>query len=475
MQASCARRYVRAHRQKTEEWKRMSRWYARLLVSSTLLVCSLPPLSAADLSANCCADLEERIAELEETAARTGQRNVKLTVSGFLNEAIMFWDDGFEQNADIVTNDNGRGRIAFRGVGKINDEWSAGFRLEIGIRIENSKRFSQDDPGIGGLDVRHSLWFIESKKYGRLTVGDTGGAGEGSTEMNLSKTFDVAKYSDPEDVALGLFLRRTDGSIVRTTSGAGFAWYRLIRDYGDQAGEGRRSNMVRYDTPEIAGFIGIVNWGQDDAWEIGTRYRAENNGFRVAAAITYGENTELRPSGGSYAFACLGQIPGAPTDSSCNQLGMSASLMHDPTGLYTNVAYGQSIDNLIDETSRFRGVDGAEDKTWFWAMEAGIQRKFVPIGTTTLFGQYYYDEGGSNAIRNIRENGRPARILDTGYSYIGGGVVQMVDQAALELYLYYRHSTAEMTLLPGTSGNATPIDLDLEDLDVVTAGALIRF
>jgi hypothetical protein len=45
----------------------------------------------------------------------------------------------------------------------------------------------------------------------------------------------------------------------------------------------------------------------------------------------------------------------------------------------------------------------------------------------------------------------------------------------LELYLYYRHSTAEMTLLPGTSGNATAFEPELDDLDVVTAGALIRF
>jgi hypothetical protein len=71
---------------------------------------------------------------------------------------------------------------------------------------------------------------------------------------------------------------------------------------------------------------------------------------------------------------------------------------------------------------------------------------------------------------------RTNRILDTGYSYVGGGVVQYVEDAALELYLYYRHSTAEMTLLPGTTGDTTtPYALQLDDLDVVTAGALIRF
>lgn len=441
---------------------------------------ALGPLPATagsvDVPLDCCADLEERIAELEATAASAGQRKVKLTVSGFLNEAIMFWDDGVERNATVVTNDNGRGRFAFRGVGKINDEWTAGFRLEVGVRIENSKRFTQEELGTGGLDVRHAIWYIDSKKWGRIAVGNTGGAGEGVTEMNLAKTFDVAKYSDPEDVALGLFLRRKDGTFVETTTGAGFAWYRLLRDYGDQPGEGRRSDMVRYETPEFGGFIGLLNWGEDDSWEIGARHRFEYQGIRSAAAITYGENTMIRPSQGGYAFACLAEIRGAATDASCNQLGMSISVMHDPTGLYTNLAYGQMIDNLIDETTSFEGVNGANDKSWFWAMEAGLQRRFMPIGTTTIFAQYYYDQGGSNARRAIQDPVEgPSRILDTGYSYIGGGVVQMVDEAALELYLYYRHSTAEMTLLPGTSGNATAFEPELDDLDVVTAGALIRF
>ena len=37
---------------------------------------------AADLGGNCCADLEERIAELEATTARKGNRKVTLTISG---------------------------------------------------------------------------------------------------------------------------------------------------------------------------------------------------------------------------------------------------------------------------------------------------------------------------------------------------------------------------------------------------------
>src|SRR3989304_2569374 len=62
---------------------------------------SVTSASAADLGGNCCADLEERIAELEATTARKGNRKVSLTVSGWVGEQIMFWDDGEESNVYV--------------------------------------------------------------------------------------------------------------------------------------------------------------------------------------------------------------------------------------------------------------------------------------------------------------------------------------------------------------------------------------
>ena len=46
------------------------------------LVVGVSSANAADLGGNCCADLEERIAELEATTARKGTRKVSLTISG---------------------------------------------------------------------------------------------------------------------------------------------------------------------------------------------------------------------------------------------------------------------------------------------------------------------------------------------------------------------------------------------------------
>ena len=53
---------------------------------------------AADLGGDCCADLEERVAELEATTARKGNRKVKLMISGYVAQEITWWDDGGESN-----------------------------------------------------------------------------------------------------------------------------------------------------------------------------------------------------------------------------------------------------------------------------------------------------------------------------------------------------------------------------------------
>ena len=134
--------------------------WATILVAGGVVLGSHVTAKAADLGGDCCADLEERIAELEATTARKGNRKVKLTVYGQVNEAVMFWDDGFEQNAYVVTNDASRTRFGFKGGAKINDDWSANFQIEIGVRTANSKRTDQNDAAAlddSGFDLRHAL------------------------------------------------------------------------------------------------------------------------------------------------------------------------------------------------------------------------------------------------------------------------------------------------------------------------------
>jgi len=58
------------------------------LVLGLGILAGAAPAGAADLGGGCCADLEERIAELEATTARKGNRKVSLEISGHVNEAV---------------------------------------------------------------------------------------------------------------------------------------------------------------------------------------------------------------------------------------------------------------------------------------------------------------------------------------------------------------------------------------------------
>lgn len=433
-----------------------------LLAAGSLLVSSASA-NAADLGGDCCADLEERIAELEATTARKGNRKVKLEVSGHVNEAVIFWDDSAESNAGIYTNDASRTRFRFKGDAKISDGWKAGYLLEIGVRGANSKRFSQDDNNAAadsGLDLRHSVWYIDSKSLGRVWVGLTGGAGEGVTEINVAGTGDVAKYSDVEDLGGGLALRLSNGLYSNGTdvvggSSANIRIRRLIRDGGDQPGEGRRYNMVRYDTPEIAGFTGTVNWGEDDTWELGLRYKGEFAGLKLAAGIAYGENSE--PTDDTVGFQCPTSIG---TDAECKQFGGSISAMHEPTGLYANFAAGYMDDENVVEAVG----PGAEKRHEFYAVEAGIQQKWFPVGKTTIFGQYYHNDGGT-LTRNYEVVGR---VLNSELDIYSLGIMQGLDGAAMNVYALYRNVQAEANTQTGGH-------LEFEDVDLFMTGAIIKF
>src|SRR5262245_38414494 len=83
---------------------------------------------AAVLGGDCCADLEERVAELEATTAKKGNRRVSLTVSGQVHTGVMAWDNG--QRSDVYVGDlaNVGGTLfQFNGTAKISPTLSAGY------------------------------------------------------------------------------------------------------------------------------------------------------------------------------------------------------------------------------------------------------------------------------------------------------------------------------------------------------------
>ncbi len=144
---------------------------ALVVVAVSLFFAAAAPATAADLGGECCADLEERIAELEATTARKGNGKVSLTVSGWISEAVFFWDDGTERNVYVGTNALEQDRFRFIGEAKISATWSAGYTLEIGVLGADSKAFSQTSTGTAELARRAQEQLVDQQQGLRQAPG----------------------------------------------------------------------------------------------------------------------------------------------------------------------------------------------------------------------------------------------------------------------------------------------------------------
>ena len=176
---------------------------AGLLISGL----SFATANAADLGGNCCADLEERIAELEATTARKGNRKVSLTISGWVNQQVMFWDDGIEANAYIHDLGTTLGsHFKLTGSAVITPGWSAGYVLHIEALSSDGLTHNQfhstgpalypllasikNSNGISGgpgIQVLQSYWFVKSDALGKVSIGLQSQASE-KTAMMYPKT-----------------------------------------------------------------------------------------------------------------------------------------------------------------------------------------------------------------------------------------------------------------------------------------------
>src|SRR2546421_9451119 len=106
---------------------------------------AMPSAKAADLGGDCCADLEERVAELEATTARKGNRKMSLTITGQVNRLIMAWDDGHTHGIYYgIDNVNSSSRFSFLGEASATPWLKFGFEIMLeGEGTSASSRVSQ--------------------------------------------------------------------------------------------------------------------------------------------------------------------------------------------------------------------------------------------------------------------------------------------------------------------------------------------
>jgi len=413
------------------------------------------PAKAADLGGDCCADLEERVAELEATTARKGNRVVSLQVSGRVNRAILAWDDGEDSDVYHIDNDHSSSRLGFSGSAALKPGWTTGFDVVFNVQEADSSQVDQvnHDTNDSGkpvaFDIRRARVYFESAQFGRITLGQGQSASDGTAEVDLGGG---NYYSDP--LYNTSFFVRLDGQ------GEGQFGNLTWGDLGFNLDGAGRTNNVRYDTPSIYGFILSASAGENDYADIALRFSKEWNSIRFAAAAGYVWADEPDRLGND--------------DTEVEQFSSSASIIHVPSGLFLTGAYST------------RDQEDAISDDDFYFVKGGVNRNFTGYGNTSIFVAYAKQEGFSegeqfDAFATADDIGD--EDFDDDYTLVSSevdryafGINQNFASAATDIYLHFEYNEADLlSEAQSEEGTTTQFDPGAEDWYGIVLGSRIQF
>ncbi len=372
----------------------MSKSASIALSLAAAIVVHAHPASASD---NDFATLDERVAELEAVSLRAGGRKLTMHIYGQVNQAVMFWDDGFKSGTRVIDNDTSSSRFGIMGQTTSRSGPTFGYRFE--FEVDPSARNAGAAPTAGDdgpLQLRHAFVYADSAQAGRLSLGHQSPATDDITLINLG--------SQMNDAAL----HYNNRSAIPLNIGGG-----LVTDlkWGDIAHnvDSLRGNFVRYDTPMLAGFVLSGAWGENDIWDVALRYQAAAGDFRFAAGVGFMDDRER----------------------DFKDVRGSASLIHNPTGLYVSAAGGIRDDDV--------SVLSAHDTAHFHYGQAGISKQWLPYGKTTIYADYgfYKNFNVGELLRVDPQSGTLViwgTLSRTEVVRWGAGIEQAFDDSGLLLY-----------------------------------------
>jgi predicted porin len=445
-----------------------------MAAAAALLVGISSSANAADLGGNCCADLEERIAELEATTARKGTRKVSLTISGQISQELLFWDDGIQNDMYVTGANTSNSRWRFLGSAKISPEVTAGFLYEMQTYASASSAVNQspggDDLGATNAGIREALAWIEHSRLGRVTIGHGSNAANNSILVDLSGKGMAASN--------GVFLHPAAFRIGRSNGTySAFTWNNFFQGSGDWLNT--RNEHIQYRTPTFAGFSFGASVGEDNYWDVEGRYSGEFNGVRIAGRLAYsvlsdfGNGVPLTTDPATVE-PWRATAPFGRCDLNCGkeieQLAGSLSIRHMPTGLFFTGAGGhREVTGQQFSTINAEGLTSAistpvDFDASFFYLSGGVARNITGLGDTVFYGEYSQWKGVGQDTTNGTTGGSRGVTSRDKLEHWGLGVVQHVDAAAMEFWLAYKNYSL--------SGPTVP---DAEDLHSVTAGTRIRF
>jgi predicted porin len=338
---------------------------------------------------------------------------VNLTIGGQIVRSLIYADDGEHSQLFNVDGRTVGTRLRYIASGQLTESVKVGGMLEhdvgqsndgytfdYGITGDSSTYGTASTSGATGNDrssdatgfgIRHAFVSFEHKSMGKLSLGQTNTASNGTMETSLM-------HSGNSTLAGATMLSK-----IRFTTGTNGAFSTVGAASSTDTLDGlSRDDVIRYDTPTFAGFSLATSMQDEGTYDAAARWSGKIAGLSAKASAHFA-NTE---AGGSGTVGAAGK-----------QRGIAGSVGHS-SGFALRANYGH------------KRVENSGRKPKVWMVGGEYNAKLSSLGGTAFYVEHYRAEDIQNA-------GHEMKTL-----YVG--IVQKMDSIGSEMSLVYgNHSLSD--------------------------------
>lgn len=310
-----------------------------------------------------------------------GKSKNSLAVSGQVVKTISRLSDGVSEKTVFTDGDWTKSRVRWVASGKLSADVSAGATIEMDIPISqeagNQKLGTLQADGANNSTatdttawtIRHQYMYANSKTYGKVYLGQTSGAADGSGEASFGGT-GIFSGSDGSSYGSGVFFMETSTASAPTTSTVKVSSVATNLDHNG------RIDVLRYDMPKFAG-IGLKGSVQGSGdWEVGATYNEKIDGITVRARAGYSDfNSTQETKSYRLTGSVAAKYNGFDISFAAGKEGY-----HNAGGAF--ISTGDPVGDVAD--------DGTQTPH-FWALGVGYTTKLIDagsLGVTYHYGDY---------------------------------------------------------------------------------------
>jgi hypothetical protein len=300
---------------------------------------------------------------------------VDFAISGQINRAALYADDGKSAEWFFVDNDNSSTRFRFTGSNDFTHDMSVGIVWEVEMQSNPSNEMNMNQVGdtspVNFNERKIEFWV--GSPWGKVWMGQGDMASNSTSEVDLSGT-SVAAYSSVGDVGGG-FVFQNNGVYTGVTVGGSRSNFDGLS----------RKDRVRYVTPKLAGFYASGSVGNSSIWDTALRYAGDFGWAKLAAAAAwsdYGTSSSTNDNIFSSSASILFDFG----------LNFTASYAYrkqdntDPYNIFGKVGYQFLEKHAVSvQYSRTKNLSAKDDK----GDTFGIGYVYSPWKSVEFYGTYY--------------------------------------------------------------------------------------